>query len=250
MKINGQLHDCTDALLGTIKPYIVQLFKVDNRVQPVTLLPHASGVLFAHNDGYYLITAGHVYENEAVCNIGVCCDGAFYILNGEVLFTPTKFSDENDRGDIAVCKLNNDVAMDLIEHYSFLDMGKIAMGHIMAKYCKYFIYGYPAGNRSKYLHNHKTHSFSYDTQGGRTNGYNYLIPFHRRKLQAPKVAGISGTGLWYISHNDIYLIGIMTENKDEYQEMQATCIDLPLSVIKQYWDNTIPESKIIRPNFT
>ncbi|MFV0545089.1 MAG: hypothetical protein ACK5ND_02625 [Bacteroides sp.] len=270
-KIREAKAKALEALFSQIHPFIVQIYKKESEDEPIDISALASGVLFEFNNGYYLLTAGHVYENETVQDIGTFINGDFYVLQGAISYLSPCKSKENNKGDIAVCKLLPEVAEDLKQYYSFTTIEQIAMNHILSEENRYFIFGYPVTKTKKNTQRKtiKPIPFKFVTKGITTpqiyqkldldNGTNFLLDFHRKKLAdtktnikqtAPKPYGISGTGLWYLDKDKkIYLVGIMTEWRDKESSFLSTRIDLPIELIHHRFDNTIPQSNVIKPSF-
>lgn len=240
-------HDYNEKFFSNIreKRSVIQLYKQLTYEEPIDLKPEASGVLITIDDNYYLLTAGHVYKDCEFENIGFFSDGFFFVIQGEIKYTL-------DDIDMAVCKLNQATVEELIQKYDFLPSEKIRVGHKLTKELKYYIYGFPT-SKTKIIRRYseiRLGNFQYLTVGVTDStvyeamkldaDYFYLLDYHRKKLiragtslkqESPVPNGLSGTGLWYLDGDEMYLIGIMTAWDDGLSVMQATIIDLLLDMI-------------------
>ena len=267
---NNYLNTITNEIYSNIIPYTVQLFKIDSTKEPVEIYPLGTGTLLHINGNHYMCTAAHVYHDEDIIKIGVSFDETFYILQGEITYLSANHSIENNNGDIAICKLSEEVANDLKEKYNFLPWKRIMLNHILEEQPRYLMKGYPASKTKKrYVQRTiETQAFHFLTCGitetkkyEKLNLYqdvNYLVDFHINKLYnfindckqtAPRPRGNSGMGIWYWNGSKSYLIGIMTGYNNEEAVFIGTRIDLVTELIRQRFDNSILPTEVIKPKF-
>lgn len=150
---NNYLNTITNEIYSNIIPYTVQLFKIDSTKEPVEIYPLGTGTLLHINGNHYMCTAAHVYHDEDIIKIGVSFDETFYILQGEITYLSANHSIENNNGDIAICKLSEEVANDLKEKYNFLPWKRIMLNHILEEQPRYLMKGYPASKTKKDMSN-------------------------------------------------------------------------------------------------
>lgn len=260
-----------EGLFFEIEPYIIQIYRKESDIEPINISPLDSGVLLQINENYYLCTAAHTYYKEEVGNIGTFIGEDFYVLQGELSLLPIDASRENDKADIAVCKLTNEVVEDLKIKYKFLPLERVCINHKLQEENRYFMLGYPVTKTKKNVSTKtiKVKPFKFVTKGIiSSNRYekigcdflvNYLIDFHRykvtnlkskRKLTAPKPEGNSGTGLWFFNGKELVLVGIMIEYDNKESVFIGTRIDLVTELIRIRFDSTIPQSTVIKPQFS
>lgn len=259
-----------EELISEITPYIIQIYRKESDVEPINLSPLDSGVLLQINENYYLCTAAHTYHEEEVENIGTFIGEDFYVLQGDISYLPIDASKENNQGDIAVCKLISEVVEDLKVKYKFLPIDRISMNHHLLEETRYFMLGYPVTKTKKNVVTKRIEitPFKFVTRGVTNQErykkiecdslVNYLIDFHRYKVAnfkneckqtAPKPEGNSGTGLWFFNGEKLLLVGIMNGYNNKEAVFIGTRIDLAMELIRNRFDDSIPESEVIRPKF-
>ena len=131
-----------------ILTFTPQLFKKVDDKEPIRIYPEASSVLLRVDGVKFLLTAGHVLQNQDYTDIGVVVNDIFYILLGEVKFFNPAESKTNDKIDLTVWKLEDSVASDLEQKYNFLDLEQLDLNHSVAQEYRYILTGYPV-TRSK-----------------------------------------------------------------------------------------------------
>lgn len=255
--------------IGKILPFTVQLFRKTTDIEPIDFEPWASAFLLELNNNYYLCTASHVYNDVKYIDIGFFIEGYFYIIEGQISLLKVTESLENDKADIAVCKLTEESVSDLKQKYDFLGFENIELDHEISFKSNYIIVGYPITKTKKNTKKRtiKSTPLKLSTKAyfglkqyekiGRDIKTNILLVFQRYKLYnfihqriiAPKPTGISGCGLWHYTDGDLKLIGIMTEWVSEDAVMVATKIDILISMIRHKFDSSLPQSKTIDPKF-
>lgn len=258
-----------ESVFREILPFTVQLFRKKSSIEPVDLEPWASAFLLEANGNYYLCTASHVYKDANYMDVGFCVGADFYIIEGEISLLKVTESPENDKADIAVCKLTNESVEDLKQKYTFLDFNSVELNHRISSSNKYLVCGYPLTKSKK---NKKKRTIKSIPLKLSTKAYidpkryeriqrdikaNIVLEYRRFKLYnflklrviAPKPTGISGGGLWCHVGADLKLVGIMTEWISEEAVLVATKIDVLISMIRFRFDQTLPESKTVNSKF-
>lgn len=273
MEQKEALKKVVNGLFAEINPFVIQIYKKDGEAEPVEPYPLDSGVLLEINGNYYLCTASHTYHEERIEDIGTMIGDTLYIFKGELTYLPITDSEENNIGDVAVCKLLPEVAEDLKMKYQFLPMNRILLNHCLVAENRYFILGYPVTKSKKNPITGKltVESFSFVTKGITNEDkyrrvksnvlVNYLLEFHRNKIAkfgevckqtAPKPEGNSGSGLWYFDceRQQLLLVGLMIGYNHPEAVFIATRIDLVTELIRHKFDHSIPQSTAIKPRFT
>lgn len=252
-----------------------QLFsKSGLQVEPLRPEPYASGVLIKVEGNHFLLTAGHVVEDVNPEDVGVMINNTFFILEGEVKYARPSDSEQNDKIDLAVWELNDEVIDSLSAKYKFLEFQDIEYDHQTTTEPKYLIVGFPV-TRSKL--NVKTAKikvapFIFLTKQAEEKFYErlgfekhstLLLDYRKAKiesfdtklvLQGPKPQGISGCGLWYLPKlivNEgqkvpVKLVGIMIEHHNQFNVVVATRIHVVTEILRRDFGINIPESKITR----
>jgi len=115
--ISGVVQEASKEVLD----YSPQLFlKPNNKIEPVEVEPIATSVLIKVSDEHFLLTAGHVLEDVNVEDVGVVIGNTFHVLNGNVKFTDKSRGKQHDKIDIAIWKLDKEVAESLSVKHNFL----------------------------------------------------------------------------------------------------------------------------------
>lgn len=268
---NEELSLVIGGLFAEISPYVVQIFRREPEVEPVEEQPLATGVLAEINGKSYLLTAGHTFQGEDINQVGTIIGHDFYVFKGDLSYLSVTNSEENNNADLGVYKLLPEVADDLKQKYKFLPYERILNNHVLSEENRYFILGYPV-SKSKMDRKRKTikvSPFHYVTSGyvdfkkyhewGYDNNINFLIEFHRSKIQkigdarkqtAPKAEGNSGAGLWFLDDDGILrLVGILSSYDYEKSIFVASRIDMATEIIRHKFDSKIIKSELVHPHF-
>jgi len=240
---------------------------------------HASGIFINVDDSYFLITAAHVVEKHKD-EIFVPLRNFDALQLGGTLTTNVAFQKEKDKIDIAIIKLSED-AFNLVNgYYSFLSQNELGISHEVKKLPSYLSFGYVcSGSKVKYgTDKFIAKPFNYVTVPADEKIYkelscqlfeNIIIHYDKKKVfnyrtketkVGPDPFGISGSGLWYIPPNQIVkpgdkvskqLVGIMIEWPIQNRKYWiSTRIDILTEIIRQKYSLNIPQSTIVKVNFT
>lgn len=199
--------------------YTPQLFHIERNKNDKTPKALGSSVLYFSGNNHYLITAKHIFNHQDEWAIGFLINNYFYELDGE------KYSSDDTHIDITVIKLTTQLASILLSHYKFLNKEKIDCNHNCIKPSRYLEVGFPI-TRTKLKKHDKTirvNPFILLTKIRNENAEHYFVEIPKKRSTftdnkpigtLPKLTGISGSGLWYISsfiNLDFKLIAIMIE---------------------------------------
>ena len=240
--------------------------------------PSGSGVLFQHNSGHYLISAGHVLEGFAIGESYIPGEGdeRIQLTNGDLITTkvPTGGNREDDLIDISIFKLNTSSSEAISKRSSFLTTEDILINNrkLLESY-EYYCFGYPISNTQAHAET-KTHKviplgFRTKAHTGDTYGVKnfpkyskFKVIYDQERLQSLNMAafdpkGISGSGLWEIPFADFCitgiesckLVGILTDHYMFGNNLiVATRMDLITEIIRQRFDPSIEKSQVIKVN--
>lgn len=87
--------------------------------------------------------------NKIVQFVSLKNQGYFYIIEGQISLLKVTESLENDKADIAVCKLTEESVSDLKQKYDFLGFENIELDHEISFKSNYIIVGYPITKTKK-----------------------------------------------------------------------------------------------------
>ncbi|MCK4339628.1 MAG: hypothetical protein KAW87_06550 [Candidatus Cloacimonetes bacterium] len=263
-----------------ILKYTLQLYHKDNKTEPVRPEPWASAVLLKVDNTRFLLTSGHVLqENGQDINpedIGIMIEDTFQILNGEIKYVNSTVNKTSDRIDLAIWRLNDDVAGDLEKQYKFLEPSQVDIDHNVSTEPRYLLVGFPV-TRSKIKPATaiiKVAPFIFLTKESEKNLYkkldfeehsNIILDYRKAKIksfdtglpgQGPDTHGVSGSGLWYLptlivaegQKVPFKLAGIMIEWRREVSAVIATRIHIATEIIRKEFRLNLPQSKITKVN--
>lgn len=225
----------------------------------------ASSVLLRVNERSFLVTAAHVLKYFHPVNIGIMIGSDFYILNGEVKYTDISVSSINNKVDLAVWRLHEDVADDLSKQYKFLDVTQIGDRHIVDTRPCYLVVGFPVSRTKRNPEKQiiKPDPFVYLTKIAEQKYYDkltfdnqqsILVNYQKSKvkmmsaekkqiLRGPEPVGISGCGLWHLpsffvekgAKVPLILTAIMLEHHNRFNILSATKISLVTDIIRMHF---------------
>jgi len=280
LTITDYTGELVDEAAREILNYTPQLFRKYDNVQPIRPKPWASAVLLNVDNIRFLITAGHVLqENGNDINpedIGVMIGDTFYILNGELKFVNPTVNKTNDRIDLAVWRLDNDVANELETRYKFLEISQVDIDHNVSTEPRYLLVGFPV-SQSKIQPTTSTirvAPFIFLTEESEKKYYaaldfeehsNIVLDYRKAKIksfdtklpgQGPDTYGVSGSGLWYLPSLIVAegqtvpfkLTGIMIEWRRDKSAVVATRIHIATEIIRKEFGLNLPQSKITKVN--
>lgn len=263
-----------------IKKYTPQLYRKRSNEKPIDLDAHASAILVKISEYYFLITAGHVYrENNNPIpfdEVGVLCENTFIVLEGEIAFADPSLSEINDKIDISVLKLNDEVVKVLSKFHDFLDFKDIDYSHSIVTSPSYLLYGYPVNRSKKRPDQGKiiVNPFSFTTRWSGVKKQQRMnlelhshvaLDFQRRRIfsfddnkrkMGPLPYGISGSGVWYLprvavkkgEEVPVKLVGLLTEWDNFNSAVIGTRIHIITETIRQKFSVNIPVSHLTKVN--
>jgi hypothetical protein len=251
-----------------------QIFYLPQKNGKVEVEPWASGVLIQLSEQYFLISAGHIFDDVTPDRLGIIIKDTFQVLGGFVNYTPTKTSKENNQIDLCIWKIEENVVKKIKNVFQFLDLNKTPFDYDIINTPNYLLYGYPLSRTKKNPIKRKItpEAFCFLTKVASSNLYknygfethsNVVLEYDILKIQSfgsniikkgPKPKGISGGGLWFIPNLlmekgkcPIYnLVGILTEYISESDIVVATRIHLVGEILRQKFNIDIPESRITK----
>lgn len=189
--------------------------------------PCATAVLLDWDGNRFALTAGHVFSGEDESKIGVAIGNTFFPLGTNIHY------ENDDSIDLAIVPIMDSLVDKLFEFgYHFTNKGDIFENHHINDANVYFMMGYPASRTKEKMGVVRRQGFCFSTKGLADEKsyafpnfnleYNAILSFHRKdiisyktdkslKMTAPKMNGMSGSGLWLLCNGRIRLVGIMTE---------------------------------------
>ena len=259
-----------------ILTHTCQVFYVTGK----TFQPTGTGVLFQHENRYFLLSAGHVLQylgKKAVApgqeeiNIKMAIPNGddLVFLSGRLEFTKWEAM------DIAIMELEPEVIEDLNGYYKFLTLGSLALDHHQVDTMQYITAGYPiistTGKIVEGVPHIKSRPFVLTTRFiaqppcGELHPWRAAFDYDRgtvvetktsAPLIGPEAKGVSGSGIWYVEfteaggiHPAYKLIGIATDHIDAYSNIIiGTKIDILTETLRQKFGLDIPKSKTITVN--
>ncbi|MCH7534437.1 MAG: hypothetical protein IH948_01580 [Bacteroidetes bacterium] len=272
LKFIGKVVDqCSKEILK----YTPQLYtKKPNETEPIKPDPDSSGVLLRVKGQHFLITAGHIFLENNAEDIGIMIGNTFNILKGDVKYVNPSQSEQADKIDIAVWKLEDDVVKSLELGYSFLPFEKIDFEHNIETEPKYLVVGFPWRGTTEDKANKKLKSspLIFLTKKSESPFYkrlkfeehsNLLIDYRQKKVknfdtgqvqQNKSPEGVSGCGVWHIPKfyipdggvPDFKLVSQVIEQNKEKTILITTRIHLVTEVLRRDFGIDIPESTITK----
>ena len=265
--------ESVDTYSREILKYTPQLFtKQTNATSNIIPEAEASGVLIEVQKQKFLITAGHFVESNEPENIGIMIENTFYILNGMVKYVNPFESEQADKIDIAVWKIDENVAVELSKKYSFLQYEDIEFNHVVSSDPKYLIVGFPWKSTieekatkklivSPLIFLTKSSDKKFYKQLKFEEHSNILLDYRQKKVknfgngmvQANKCPeGVSGCGVWYLPTYLIKgtpkpkLIGQIIEQDKSKTILIGTRIHLVMEILRRDFGLELPESNITK----
>ena len=249
----------------------IQFFKNNPKCEPA---PLGCGLLLSLEDKFFMVTVAHVIA-EDYNNIFVILPDKELKLGAspkypEILkFTslPASGNRKDDKIDIAVMELKDKVITDILVTHKFIPLDNIEIGHNPVENPYYLSVGYPATKTKKVWNEEKIlakpyvyrtefdPNFDLEKFGFASNSH-IAIKFDGKVKSyknntvhnAPKLGGISGSGLWYLKDfakpdmvKNKQLVGLIIERVSNV--LVATRIDLVTEYIRQHFNLSIPKSK-------
>lgn len=260
MKISAEINAKIRNEEVKILRYTPQIFIGIERERYIVPHPEASAVLLELGEQHFLLTAGHVLDNEE--NLGFALEGKFYPISDEFFYYYNKSTDTlNHKVDIGVVRLNQDI-IDAFKNsgFNFLKYSQLSLSQPYSPGNCYLLAGYPANRKKLKI---STGSFSCTPFFLSTReviddfkklkvlkDYKLLLNYQKRKIinphtgdkiQGPNLKGVSGSGIWYLNNGMSTLAGIFTDWHMDYNLLAATRIEVLIEAIRQSYMINIPK---------
>jgi len=260
------LKDCAERVMQST----IQFFFFDSKSK----YPAAgNGVLCEINDRYFVFTAAHVFTDHHQ-EIYVISNQKAISLGGIFYTTPLPNSGDraDDKIDLAIIAIDNSAVTLLKAEYIFISLVDLELGHFVDVETNYLIAGHPITRTKKVWNNRALKSQAFVANLDALIRFNYekfkfkfeshiamdyageiiSLKNHYSHL-APKLVGISGSGLWYLRKDtkegifESRLIGIVIEQIKENgnKAVIATRIDIIVLFLNKLLNLDIPIPKKI-----
>jgi hypothetical protein len=231
--------------------YTPQLFYIENEKSPIRPLALGSCILYVNKDQYYIITAKHVFYDHQEKKIGMMVNDIFFLIESIMIFS----NDKEDKIDLGFIKLNTNQIAEIKKQYKFLDDTLIETRAEVSNEFRYMMAGFPVSMTKIYGNTFQREEFILLTQPSKDDKYTKLEfnkeshiivninkprsfnnPNFNSKL--PKLYGISGSGLWYLSNDKskFYLVAIMTEWHKDDNVTIGTKSSVVMDLVKNFVD--------------
>ena len=255
MKLYAAIGENVNQYADQVFKHSPQMFYIENENEPIRPIALATCVLYENDKNYYLITASHVFENKEIkpSQIGILINDVFSLLHGFLIYT----NDKDNKVDLAIMKLADHFAKDILKQYSFLHDDLIDVNHRLIAQQQYLLAGFPVSKTKIYDKTHKREELIVLTQPSKEEKHkelnfdkdNHIIvdidkvkDFNNVEPTStpPYLYGVSGSGLWFISDilspSKVNLVAIMTEWHKSNKATVGTKIDIAISMIKYQLD--------------
>lgn len=233
--------------------------------------PTASGLLVCIANRYFILTAAHVIAEHSNDIEIVIPPNKLLRPGGVLYFTPLPISGNriDDKLDFAVMELEDSVVSEVSTVFKFITLDDIDFRHKTVSEPCYLSVGYPVTKTKKIWGKGKISAvpFPYLTEPnpsfnfenfGFSSKTHIAVQFDgkvtsekiKQVHKAPKMEGISGSGLWYVNHlatdstsKRKKLVGLIIEVNNK--ALIATRIEVIIETIQHYFDLDIPAPIII-----
>ncbi|MCL9770196.1 serine protease [Flavobacterium sp. HXWNR69] len=262
------------ATTNSILDSTIQFFYDNAKGEPA---PTGSGLLISIADRFFMLTAAHVIA-EDYNSIFIILPDKELTLGGKLHFTPLPLSGkrEDDKIDIAIMELEDSVVSDILSSFKFITLDNIEIGHKVDELPYYLSVGYPATKTKKVWKQDEISAIPYPYQTEPEpkfefekfgfNKFSHIAVKFDGKVtsesnksvhSAPKMNGISGSGLWYLKDfatpnmiDNKQLVGLVIErvNTSGNQAIIATRIDLVTEFLRQHFNLDVPKSTTVKVN--
>lgn len=254
--MTGLYIEITQLMAKEIKRYTVQLFHHHLDAEDVPC-PFGSSILMKNNKNFFLITAGHIFFEEEIKNIGIYIGNYIYGITGELNFhEPNSKTHDPQKLDLAIFKLDY-IMVDLLKnYYDFLELEDLDLGHLSSGLSLYLVFGYPAQitkpNAVKKtmvpvsislqtigadFYHYKKHSIEMHKTIVLLGLQKNIHPSNINSLnKVSDFAGISGCGVWHITNvtpesAQYKLASILTGEDENKTIFFSTKVDAILSIL-------------------
>jgi hypothetical protein len=179
----------------------------------------------------------------------------FCLLHGFLIYT----NDKENKVDLAIMKLADHFAKDILEQYTFLHNDLIKTNHELIMKHQYLLAGFPVSKTKTYARTHMREELVVLTQPSQEKVYEtrsvdkdkHIIVDIDNKVKdfndvettttLPHLYGLSGSGLWFISDtsspSEVCLVAIMTEWLKENKATVGTKIEVAINMIEYQLEN-------------
>jgi hypothetical protein len=262
-----------DLAAKEILNYTPQIYlREPGRTDGKNISPFASSVLISVQEQFFLLGAGHVFEENHIEDLGILIGNRFNILQGLISYVNPFQNDIANKIDVAILKLPLDLVKIIRQKYEFLSYQKIGIDHeLIFEEIRYLVVGFPwrksRPNPVKKTIKPKPLVFISNIAGD--EGYkalnlekhNNIILNYKQKnvIEAksghsklgPNPEGISGCGIWLI---DVYppspkpnykLVSIVTDKDKNKKYIQSTRIDIVNEILIKDFKLNLNHSKIV-----
>lgn len=222
-----------------IQKYTPQLYYDEKPNSNLPSRPLASSVLITVDDHYFLITAGHTFEDVDLMHIGILIEAEFCTIGGALTkYEPNNEHYEPNKLDISIFHLDLETIKMFKEKYKFLEWNQIVFNHYSSHNSRYMLFGYPAEITRKHFPTKKIIPAALPLITIGLPPENYClgnIDIHKKLIllladfislktksikKLPELEGISGGGVWLVSDDNektqYQLVGIVTGQKDSF----------------------------------
>lgn len=220
-----------------------------------------SGVLFEINDKYFIFTAAHVFADHHK-GIYVISQQKAIFLEGMFYHTPMPTSGDrtDDKIDFAIIKIETNIADKLKADYKFINLIDLELGHFVDIETNYLVAGHPITRTKKVWaasilksqpfianldalirFNYEKFKFRFDSHIAVDYTGEMISIKNQNPHLAPKLEGISGSGLWHLHKNpkdfhfECKLVGIVIEQikENDNKAIIATRIDIIILILNK-----------------
>jgi hypothetical protein len=258
-----------------ILKYCPQLFLRNyNKSKRYKIEAIASSVLICFGNDYFMLTAGHVIEDNDPEKIGVVIDNVFKILDGELKYLKPSDNGISNHIDIAIWRLNAEIVQDLKKAYDFLEPDNLLFKHDNKKISQnYLVVGFPWRKSNPDIRKNKikVKPFVLLTRNTDNDVYhqlkinktlNLLLEYRQRKIINIKSGfftkgvtpeGISGCGVFHLDSDnltnsqnlELRLLAVTTEQDKNRRYLQTTRIDIIYELLRRSFNLNISPLNIV-----
>ncbi|MEI7503123.1 MAG: hypothetical protein WCJ61_07555 [Paludibacter sp.] len=214
------------------------------------------GLFLKYKDYYYVVTAAHVLAEYHSDTFVILADKKL-VLGGRLVSTPLPDSGKRkvDKIDISILKLCETSTEELLKNFRPIPEDEIELNHKPDQYTTYFSVGFPQTRTGKVWGEDRIKSIGFTYQSVPCSDFDYkkygfsektTIPLkfdgevinakNPNPHLAPKLEGVSGSGLWHFFGNDQKsLIGVTIERiyDERNKVLVATKIDIVIGMINK-----------------
>ena len=223
--------------------------------------PASSAIGLKYGNDYFIITAAHTLRRFEKQILGIIPDSNWIEFYGEYVSTDSDTID-NDKFDVGICKLENDIIKKIDGGMRFFDLKNLQSDHEDEEGETYMVVGHPLSKvRLKhaegikrlspfiYLSDLNQQDNMFANQGFKKvthQLFNYrprrIYEYGNRKMvQGPSPKGLSGCAIWKVSNLIVddprsiqyYPTGIVIEYIPEYSVLVITRINVVLELLRQ-----------------